>query len=78
MTRSNLSVHELNKRANKVFDLQYGDYIYDIIYDNDHVYINMEEINNEGDLVVFDFEPDMSNRPEALDYLLGLRSDFND
>ena len=78
MTRSNLSVHELNKRASEVFDLQYGDYIYDIICDNGHVYINMEEINDEGDLVVFDFEPDMSNRPEALDYLLGLRSDFND
>ena len=31
-----------------------------------------------GDTVIFDYEPDMTDRPEALDYLMGKRDDFND
>lgn len=80
MEMSNLNQEELNKRAEEVFDLSIGDYIYAVIVeDNGSVKIPMREISNlGGDYVDFDYEPDMSERPEALDYLLGKRNDFND
>ena len=35
MEQSILDQEELNKRANEVFDLRIGDYIYDVIIDDD-------------------------------------------
>ena len=80
MEISNLNQKELNKRAEEVFDLNIGDYVYDVIVEDDgSVKIPMREISSlDGDYVDFDYEPDMSERPEALDYLLGKRDDFND
>ena len=83
MKKTNLSLDELNKRAEEVFELQDGDYIYDVEVndgkiDIDSVTVNMEEVDEKGRIVNFDYKPDMTERPEALDYLLGLRNDFND
>lgn len=76
--RTTLNTEELNKRAEEVFELQEGDYIWDIEVIDGQVYVNMEEVTEKGDTVIFDYKPDMNKRPEALDYLLGLRDDFND
>ena len=76
--RTTLNIEELNKRAEEVFELQEGDYIWDVEVIDGQVYVNMEEVTEKGDTVIFDYKPDMSKRPEALDYLLGLRDDFND
>ena len=76
--RTTLNTEELNRRCDEVFDLQEDDYIWDVEVIDGQVYVNMEEITEKGDMVIFDYKPDMSERPEALDYLLGLRDDFND
>ncbi len=79
MESSNLYQGELNKRANEVFDLKIGDYIYDVVMEDDgSVVIPMCELGEDGDYVDFKYLPDMSERPQALDYLLGKRDDFND
>ena len=80
MELSNLDQTELNKRAEEVFDLGIGDYIYDVIVEDDgSVRIPMRELSDvDGDYLDFDYLPDMTNRPEALDYLMGKRDDFND
>lgn len=83
MKKTNLSLDELNKRAEEVFELQVDDYIWDVTatddkIDIDSVTVNMEEVDEKGRIVNFDYKPDMTERPEALDYLLGLRNDFND
>lgn len=81
MKRTSLKPHTLKARCNKVFLSNWYD-IYTDCY-----------INNEGQLVVemedkrdglaneripFEFIPDMSNRPQAVSYLMGERDDFND
>jgi hypothetical protein len=73
-----LNTEELNKRAEEVFDLQEDDYIYDVSVIDGQVFVNMEELSENGQFVIFDYKPDMSERPEALDYLLRKRDDFND
>lgn len=80
MEISNLDQTELNKRANKVFDLHPGDYVYDIyIEDDGQVVVSMSEYAIEiADHVDFKYLPDMTERPQALDYLMGKRDDFND
>jgi hypothetical protein len=79
MKSSNLNQEELNKRADEVFDLRIGDFIYDVIIDDDgSVIIPMQELGDDGDYVDFRYLPDMTERPEALDYLMGKRDDFND
>ena len=79
MKKSNLSLEELNKRCGEVFELQEDDYIYSVEVDDDGtVRVNMEELSQEGQMVIFDYEPDMTERPESLDYILGNRDDFND
>lgn len=79
MESSNLNQEELNKRADEVFDLRIGDYIYDVIIDDDsQVVVPMRELDQDGDYVDFKYRPDMTERPEALDYLMGKRDDFND
>ena len=79
MEQSDLDQEELNKRADEVFSLRPGDYIYDVFVEDDgSVRVSMREVGWDGDYVDFDYEPDMTERPEALDYLMGKRDDFND
>jgi len=80
MESSNLNQEELNKRAEEVFDLSIGDYVYDVFVEDDGlVRIPMRELSDlDGDYVDFNYLPDMKERPEALDYLMGKRDDFND
>lgn len=82
MKRTILTEKELNKRAAEVFELQEGDYIYDVIVNDDgRVLVNMEEVGTKQEdfrMVNFNYEPNMSERPEALAYLLGERDNFND
>ena len=80
--KSNLSKEELNERFCEVFNSQEGDEVFSIeaMFNNDklvEVFINMGEID-DGQFYIFDYKPDMTDRPEALAYLLGLREDFND
>jgi hypothetical protein len=77
--RTTLDLDELNKRAEEVFELQEGDYIWGLTIEDGVVKVNMEEEEwITGKSVIFDYEPDMTERPQALDYLLGRRDDFND
>ena len=69
---------ELNKRANEVFILERDEIIYDVIVEGDNVKIPMSEVADDGERVEGNYLPDMSDRPEALDYLMGKRDDFND
>lgn len=74
-----MTQQEFNKRCNDVFDTQEGEEYYSIhIVENKYVVINMSETDNKGNMVVFDYCPNMIERPQALDYLLGKRDDFND
>lgn len=78
-SKLNSNLDELNKRAGEVFDLQEDDYIWSVeIAKDGTVRVNMEEVTKDGDTVIFDYLPDMKERPEALDYLMGKRDDFND
>ena len=65
---------ELNKRANEVFLLDEGDCVIDVSGDTHCTRVRMVDKN----FYEFDLMPDMSERPQALDYLLGKRDDFND
>ena len=80
MEISKLEPIELNKRANEVFDLHPGDYIYSIsVTDDGQTVVSMSEYAVEiEDHIDFKYLPDMSGRPEALNYLLGKRNDFHD
>ena len=68
-------IKELNERANKVFLLDEGDIVISVESDNDSTKVR---IYNEKTDLEWDYLPDMSNRPQALDYLMGRRNDFND
>ena len=70
-----LSFEELQKRADKVFLLDEGDIITDVSGD---VNATRVRIYNKNTGLEWNLMPDMSKRPEALDYLLGNREDFND
>ena len=77
--RTTLDLDELNQRAEEVFELQEGDYLWGVEVEDGKVRIEMEEEEQKtGKHIIFDYEPDMTERPEALDYLLGRRDDFND
>ena len=72
-----LTQTEFNKRCHEVFFTETTDNFYFIEVDDDGVRIEMSELS-DGEDVVFTYEPDMTERPESLDYLLGNRDDFND
>lgn len=79
MEQSVLDQEELNKRADEVFVLGIGDYVYDVFVEDDgSVKIPMRELSEDGEYVDFDYRPDMTERPEALEYLMGKRDNFND
>lgn len=71
--------NEINRRCSEVFDMQEDDFVWGIYLDNGQLLIEMEEINEEGESSgIFNYEPNMEERPEALAYLMGERDDFND
>lgn len=76
MERSKLNYQEMNKRVNEVFDMNEGDNVYGIFKDK-HGQIKVC-IENTLEETIWDYLPDMTERPEALDYLMGKRDDFND
>ena len=80
--RTVLDLETLNERAKEVFELREDDFVYDVeVSDDNVVTITIEETGTKIEgfrRVIFDYKPDMSERPEALEYLLGLRDDFND
>lgn len=82
MERGKLEQDEFEKRCDEVFDTQLGEEYYGIrIEDDGQVYIEMGETGTKAEQfrwVYFDYKPDMTDRPEALDYLMGKRDDFND
>ena len=77
-----LDLETLNERAKEVFELREDDFVYDVeVSDDNVVTITIEETGTKIEgfrRVIFDYKPDMSERPEALEYLLGLRDNFND
>lgn len=79
MRSSTLDQKELNVRAEQVFELMPGDYVFDVfVEDTGEVRVNMQELDEDGDYANFDYKPDMTERPEALAYLMGERDNFND
>ena len=82
MERGTLSQEEFEKRCDEVFCTQVGEEYYGIrIEDDGRVCVEMGETGTKEEQfrwVYFDYEPDMTERPEALDYLMGKRDDFND
>ena len=66
---------ELQKRADKVFCLDEGDFVISVSGEKDSTRIKMY---NEISGLEWDFMPDMTERQQALDYLRGDRGDFND
>ena len=76
-----LDQEEFEKRCDEVFCTQEGEEYYDIRIEDGVVKIQCGETGTKEEQfrwVYFDYEPDMTERPEALDYLMGKRDDFND
>lgn len=73
-----LTNEEFQRRCEKVFIANKNDVFYDIYIIENQVCILMDEMDDENNPVSFVYKPDMSMRPQALDYLLGRREDFND
>lgn len=66
---------ELQKRADKVFCLDEGDFVISVDGEKDSTRVRMY---NEISGLEWDFMPDMTERQQALSYLKGERGDFND
>lgn len=76
MKRSTLNFEEMNKRCNEVFMMNDGDSVYGIFEDK---YGQLRVcLENTVDETVWDYLPEMLERPQAKDYLMGRRNDFND
>lgn len=72
--KTKLNYEELNKRINEVFDMNEGEKCYGLfVEDNGTVRVCLEDSE-----FVFDYLPDMTERPEALQYLMGERDSFSD
>ena len=70
-----LSFEELNKRADEVFLLDEGDLVISVDGEKDSTRIRMY---NEISGLEWDLLPDMTERPNALLYLLGQVDSFDD
>ena len=66
---------ELQKRADKVFCLDEGDLVISVEGEKNSTRIRMY---NEISGLEWDLLPDMTERPEALQYLRGKRNTFSD
>ena len=74
-----MTQQEFQKRCEDVFVAQVGDEFYSIEIDKwNNVSIDMSEIDEKGNRIALYYTPNMEERPQALDYLLGKRDDFND
>ena len=75
-----MDTNELNRRCDQVFNMNDSDFVWGVYLTSDgQLLVEMEEINEEGESSgIFNYEPDMTERPEALAYLMGERNDFND
>ena len=72
-------INEINQRCNQVFEMREDDFVWGIYLDNGQLKVEMEEVDENGNgSGIFYYEPDMTERPEALAYLMGERDDFND
>lgn len=70
-----LSFEKLQQRAEEVFCLDEGDLIISVDGEGNNTRVR---IFNEISGLEWDLMPDMTERPEALEYLKGNRSDFHD
>ena len=70
-----MNMWELDRRAHEVFLLDEGDIVYSVEGDPETTLVKIVNMNGCKET---DYYPDMSERPEALNYLLGYRDDFND
>ena len=66
---------ELQKRADEVFCLDEGDLVISVDGEKDSTRVRMY---NEISGLEWDLLPDMTERQQALEYLMGKRDDFND
>lgn len=76
-----MTQQEFQRRCEEVFEICEGEECYGIEVDNDEVLVHMGDVGTKQEgfrWVYYDYKPDMSERPQALDYLLGRRDDFND
>jgi hypothetical protein len=72
-------IGEINKRCDEVFEMRENDFVWGIyLTDDGQLIIEMEEVEDGISSGIFNYEPDMTERPEAVDYLMGERDDFND
>lgn len=80
MRNTKLDIDKINSRCKEVFDMQEGDFVWNIyLTDDSQLLVEMQEMDEDGNISsIFDYEPDMTERPEALAYLMGERDDFND
>ena len=73
--KTKLNYEELNKRIDEVFFMNEGETCYDLVIDDDGtVRVCLEDSESN----IFDYLPNMSERPEALQYLMGERDTFSD
>lgn len=73
-----MTKNEFNERCHNVFVSREGDEYCSISKVGDTISIEMSEIEDTGRRIGFPYCPDMTDRPQALSYLLGERDDFND
>ena len=82
MKTGKLSYDEFDKRCREVFDIYADEECYYITVDDDNnVTISMGGIGDKSEQfrwVHFDYEPDMTDSPQALAYLLGETDEFDD
>lgn len=74
MQKTKFGYYVMNRRAREVFDLEDNEMVSDIYVDNNQV-VHVKIVSENEDC---DYMPAMEDRPQALDYLLGNRDDFND
>ena len=75
-----LTQEDFNKRCHKVFTLRQNSQFYSMYFDKDNCprFIMDEYVRKFNKVMRFAFKPNMTERPQALAYLMGERSDFND
>ena len=79
MRRTTLTRSELNRRCDQVFDLTVSEYVYDVYVTNDNrVIVDVSILDENRHEKFIDYEPDMSDRPKSLEYILGTRDNFDD
>lgn len=82
MKYGKLLFKDFAKRCEEVFETKEGEEYCDIrVEDDGKVRIGVVEVSPKekgSNWIYFEYEPDMTERPQALAYLMGERDDFND